>query len=74
MLTRLAFANMLVDSGRPAMIIRDDALAYSGGDRLERMFDLLTEVASRTQILILTCRGELFTRLGGIRVRALLAS
>jgi len=69
-LTRLAFADMLVESGRPAMIILDDALAYSDRDRLERMFDLLSAAATRTQILILTCRGELFTRLGGTRVRA----
>lgn len=55
------------------MIILDDALAYSDRDRLERMFDLLTDAASRTQILVLTCRGELFTRLGGTRVRAVSA-
>ena len=70
-LTRLAFADMLLDSGRPAMVMLDDALAYSGSDRLERMFDVLTEASTRMQILILTCRGELFTRLGGKRVRAL---
>jgi hypothetical protein len=69
-LTRLAFADMLLDSGRPAMVILDDALAYSDSERLERMFDLLTQAATRSQILILTCRGELFTRLGGNRVRA----
>lgn len=68
-LTRLAFAEMLLDSGRPAMVILDDALAYSDSERLERMFDLLSQAALRMQILILTCRGELFTRLGGSRVR-----
>ena len=70
MLTRLAFADMLLDSGRPAMVILDDALAYSDSERLERMFDVLTEASTRMQILVLTCRGELFTRLGGKRVRA----
>lgn len=70
----IAFADMLVDSGKPAIIILDDALACSDGDRLERMFDLLREAASRTQILIFTCRGELFTRLGGTRVRAIPAN
>lgn len=70
-LTRLAFADMLLDSGHPAMVILDDALAYSDSDRLERMFDVLTEASTRMQILVLTCRGELFTRLGGKRVRAL---
>ncbi len=67
-LSRLAFADMLLDRGHPAMVILDDALAYSDRDRMERMFDLLTQAASRMQILVLTCRGELFTRLGGHRV------
>nr|WP_321984575.1 AAA family ATPase [uncultured Lichenicoccus sp.] len=67
-LSRLAFADMLLDRGKPAMVILDDALAYSDRDRMERMFDLLTQAASRMQILVLTCRGELFTRLGGHRV------
>jgi hypothetical protein len=69
-LTRLAFADMLLDSGRPAMVILDDALAYSDSDRLEKMFDVLAEASTRMQILVLTCRGELFTRLGGNSVRA----
>jgi hypothetical protein len=34
------------------------------------MFDVLAEASTRMQILILTCRGELFTRLGGNRIRA----
>jgi uncharacterized protein YhaN len=68
-LTRLAFADMLVERGKPAMIILDDALVYSDPERMERMFDLLTHAAIRTQILIFTCRGELFNRLGGHRLR-----
>jgi uncharacterized protein YhaN len=67
-LSRLAFADMLIDRGRPAMVILDDALAYADRDRIERMFDLLAQAATRMQILVLTCRSELFTRLGGHRV------
>ena len=67
-LSRLAFADMLIDRGRPAMVILDDALAYADRDRIERMFDLLADAATRMQILVLTCRSELFTRLGGHRV------
>ena len=67
-LSRLAFSDMLIERGRPAMVILDDALAYADGDRIERMFDLLAEAATRMQILVLTCRAELFTRLGGNRV------
>ena len=67
-LARLAFAEMLIDQGKPAMVILDDALAYSDGDRIERMFDILTRASEKTQILILTCREDLFARLGGHRV------
>jgi hypothetical protein len=68
-LTRLAFADLLLERGQPAAIILDDALAYSDKDRIESLFDLLTEAGTRTQIVILTCRGELFTRLGGNRLK-----
>jgi AAA domain len=68
-LTRLAFADMLLERGKPATVILDDALVYSDTERMERMFDLLTHAAQRTQILILTCREDLFTRLGGTRLR-----
>lgn len=67
-LARLAFAEMLIDQGKPAMVILDDALAYSDGERIERMFDILTQASAKTQILILTCREDLFARLGGHRV------
>jgi uncharacterized protein YhaN len=68
-LTRLAFADMLLDSGRPAMLILDDALAYSDNARLETMFDMLTEASTRMQILVLTCREDAFRRLCGTRIR-----
>ncbi len=67
-LSRLAFADMLIDRGRPAMVILDDALAFADRDRMERMFDMLMHAASRMQLLVLTCRGDVFTRLGGNRV------
>jgi DNA repair exonuclease SbcCD ATPase subunit len=63
-LTRLAFAELLLDRGRPAAIILDDALVFSDDDRIERMFDILTRAAEKTQIIVLTCRRHLFTRLG----------
>ena len=68
-LTRLAFADMLAEREQPAMIILDDALVYSDPDRMERMFDLITHAALRTQILILTCRREIFARLGAHHVK-----
>jgi uncharacterized protein YhaN len=63
-LTRLAFAELLLDQGRPATVILDDALVFSDDDRIERMFDIMTRAAARVQIIVLTCRRRLFTRLG----------
>ena len=67
-LARLAFAEMLIDQGQPAMVILDDALAYADAERMERMFDVLAQAAAKTQILVLTCREDLFARLGGVRL------
>ena len=67
-LARLAFADLLKDQGKPAMLILDDALAWSDDERIERMFDILTIAARRTQIIILTCREDLFSRLAGNRL------
>jgi predicted ATPase len=64
-LARLAFAELLLDQGKPAMVILDDALAYSDDERMQRMFDILTTAASRMQILVLTCREDLYARAGG---------
>jgi len=68
-LTRLAFADMLIDSSHPAMLILYDALAYSDSARLETIFDVLAEASTRMQILVLTCREDAFRRLGGTRIR-----
>ena len=51
------------------MVILDDALAYSDRHRLELIFDTLTRAAERMQILVLTCRVDAFSRLGGNRLR-----
>jgi len=68
-LARLAFAELLTDRGKPAMVILDDALAYSDRERMQRMFDILAAAAARTQILILSCREDLFLRIGGTPLR-----
>jgi len=64
-LTRLGFAELLLDQGRPATVILDDALVFPDDNRIEQMFDIMTRAARRMQIIILTCRKRLFTRLGG---------
>ncbi|GAA4485506.1 AAA family ATPase [Gluconacetobacter asukensis] len=67
-LARLGLADLMQARGRPAMLVLDDALTYADSGRLDRMFDILTEAAGRLQILILTCRTELFTGLGARRL------
>ena len=63
-LTRLAFAELMLDQGRPATVILDDALVFSDDNRIERMFDILMRAGEKVQIIVLTCRKRLFTRLG----------
>ncbi len=67
-LTRLAFAQMIVDKGRPASVILDDALVYSDDARFEAMLDILAESAQRLQIIVLTCRASLFRRMDATRL------
>ena len=63
-LTRLAFAELLLKQGRPATVILDDALAFSDDQRIERMFDILMRAGENVQVIVLTCRKRLFARLG----------
>jgi chromosome segregation ATPase len=63
-LTRIAFAELLLAQHRPATVILDDALAFSDDDRIESMFDVLMRASKQVQIIVLTCRKRLFTRLG----------
>jgi uncharacterized protein YhaN len=65
-LTRIAFAELLLAQGRPATVILDDALAFSDDERIESMFDVLMRAGEQVQIIILTCRKRLFTRLGAV--------
>ena len=64
-LIRLAFAEMLVEQGHPATVILDDALVFSDDRRMSRMFDILNMAAQNVQVIIFTCREQLFEELGG---------
>jgi hypothetical protein len=55
-LTRLAFADLLLARGKPASLVLDDALVFADDDRFETMTEILTEAASRMQVIILSCR------------------
>ncbi|ARW11117.1 AAA family ATPase [Acetobacter ascendens] len=64
-LVRLGFAEMLHGRGVPAILVLDDALSFADPMRLERLFDVLAEAATRFQILIFTCHAQLFAPLRG---------
>ena len=64
-LVRLAFAKMLVEQGQPATVVLDDALVFSDDTRIGIMFDILNRAAKDVQVLIFTCREQLFEGLGG---------
>lgn len=55
-LTRLAFANVLAESGVPAIVVLDDALVYSDEERLQKMQQTILRAGKKFQVLILTCR------------------
>jgi DNA repair exonuclease SbcCD ATPase subunit len=68
-LTRLAFAELLADQGRPAVVVLDDALVFSDDQRIEQMFEILVRAAQKLQIIVLTCRERVFRELPARRLR-----
>ena len=54
-LTRLAYADLLQEAGRPTLVILDDALVHSDVQRLDRMKRVLFDAAQRHQVLLFTC-------------------
>lgn len=63
-LTRLAFAEILLEQGVPVSLIVDDPLVYSDDTRLDLMTEILLEAATRMQVILLTCRDRAFRHLG----------
>ena len=63
-LTRLAFADMLLEQGAPVSLILDDPLVYADDTRLDLMTEVLIEAATRMQVILLTCRDRAFRHLG----------
>jgi uncharacterized protein YhaN len=70
-LTRLAFADMLLDRGVPVSLILDDPLVYSDDARLDAMTEILTEAGKRMQVIVLTCRERAFRHLDANRISLL---
>lgn len=67
-LTRLAFADMLLDQGKPVSLILDDPLVYSDDARLDIMTEILVQAAGRMQVILLTCRDRAFRHLPANRI------
>ncbi|MDZ7785493.1 MAG: AAA family ATPase [Halioglobus sp.] len=64
LISRLAYADLLQEAGRPTLIILDDTLVHSDRKRLEPMKRVLFDAAQRHQILLFTCHPESWQDLG----------
>ena len=67
-LTRIAFADMLIEQGRPVSLILDDPLVYADDARLDLMVEILSEAAERMQVILLTCRDRAFRHVPASRL------
>ncbi len=63
-ISRLAYADLLKEAGRPTLIILDDALVHSDESRLSQMKRVLFDAATRHQILLFTCHPEKWRDMG----------
>ncbi|WP_233835641.1 AAA family ATPase [Paraburkholderia sp. ZP32-5] len=68
-LTRLAYADLLQASGRPTLLMLDDAAVHTDAARRDAIKRALIDAATRHQILVFTCHPELWDDLG-VRQRA----
>lgn len=55
LISRLAYADLLKQAGKPTLIILDDALVHTDQDRLVQMKRILFDASQRHQILLFTC-------------------
>lgn len=76
LISRLAYADLLQEAGRPTLIILDDALVHCDQARREQMKRILYDAAQRHQILLFTCHLENWQDLGVVprEMRTLKAS
>lgn len=59
---------MLLEQGRPVSLVLDDPLVYSDDGRLDAMVEILSDAATRMQVILLTCRDRAFRHVPGNRV------
>ncbi|HZZ13072.1 MAG TPA: AAA family ATPase [Paraburkholderia sp.] len=69
-LTRLAYADLLKASGRPTLLMLDDAAVHTDAARRDAIKRALIDAATRHQILVFTCHPELWDDLG-VKQRAI---
>ncbi|TDP74744.1 AAA family ATPase [Roseateles toxinivorans] len=70
LISRFAYADLLREAGRPTLLILDDALVHSDGERLGQMKRVLFDAAQRHQVLLFTCHPEDWRDMG-VESRAL---
>lgn len=63
-ISRLAYADLLKEAGRPTLLILDDALVHADESRLAQMKRVLFDAATRHQLLIFSCHPEAWADLG----------
>lgn len=66
LISRLAYADLLKEAGKPTLLILDDALVHSDEERLARMKRVLYDAATRHQVLLFTCHAERWEGLGAV--------
>lgn len=68
-LLRLAYADLLSESGVPVSVVLDDALVNSDDDRRDSMKSILYQSARNYQVIVLTCHGREYADAGGTFIR-----
>lgn len=63
-ISRLAYADLLKQAGKPTLIMLDDALVHSDEHRLAQMKRILFDASQRHQILLFTCQPDRWRDLG----------
>lgn len=63
-ISRLAYADLLKEAGRPTLIIMDDALVHSDPERLEQMKRVIFDASRRHQVLVFTCHPVAWRNVG----------
>lgn len=64
LISRLAYADLLQEAGRPTLLLLDDILVHSDGQRLSHMKRILFDAARRHQVLLFTCHPHNWQDLG----------